>query len=424
MRDLHGEELQRIEHVEKTFSSHCIAHGFEPLRTPTLEYDYVFTRSLGGTSDIVSKEMYVIPPSVADEPSQKSSALHALVVRPEGTAGVVRAINNTGLAKQSGQVKVYYNGSMFRKERPQKGRYREFTQFGVEVMGRDAGQYITDVSVIACAFDALSSLGLTDRVSVCCLYFMFVCFLFFFYLFIMCMCMSLSHSLSLISVSFSPCPALTPSLQSNSWSSTRSEPKSAKMHTLMLFPPFSMCIEENFPRTVSRGTFPLILLLHSHSRISHSFSVPLHPASTNTYTHTYPHTHTNSLSLSHTLHHNITITTITTEPSTRLDRGNPLRVLDSKSLTDIEICRSAPQFSDFLCDESVKRFESIQTALNHLNIPFSLNPHLVRGLDYYTETAFEFISTDSESRQNAVLAGGRYDGLSKELGGPNMPGIG
>ena len=227
-----------------------------------------------------------------------------ITLRPEGTAGVARAFLSNGLA-QNLPLKVFYSGPMFRYERPQKGRRRQFKQVGIELIGIDGSQ--ADVEVISLGNHFLRELGLED--------------------------------------------SFTIELNSLGDPDSRSEYKKA-----------------------------LLEYLSAHKK-------NLSP---------------NSIK--------------------RLEK-NPLRILDSKDKEDQKITADAPLISNSLNDKSKKFFEEIRTGLEKLNISYVINERLVRGLDYYNHTAFEFVS-QSLGAQGALLAGGRYDGLIKQMGGPDTPGIG
>jgi histidyl-tRNA synthetase len=258
------------------------------------EFTEVFSRSLGDTSDIVGKEMYTFDDRGGDR----------LTLRPENTAGVCRALISNGLVHEV-PVKWFYRGPMFRYERPQKGRLRQFHQIGIEVLG--VAGALADVEAIVLAFDILTDLGLGSRVVL-------------------------------------------------------------ELNTL--------------GDAVSRDAYRAVLVDHLER-------------------------HRDRLSA---------------DSLRRLER-NPLRVLDSKDPGDREVVADAPLLDDSLNAASRAFFEAVEKGLDALAIPFRRNPRLVRGLDYYCHTAFEF-TTEALGTQNAVLAGGRYDGLVADLGGPPTAGIG
>lgn len=267
--------------------------GFREIKTPLLEPIEVFKRSVGETSDIVSKEMYTF-----FDRNEKEICL-----RPEATASVVRATLNAGLLHQLPQ-KFFYSGPMFRYERPQKGRLRQFSQMGIEYIG-DATPY-ADLEAISVAWRILTALT--------------------------------------------------------------SAPLTLELN--------SLGDEE------SRALYRTALVEH----LSH------HQAQ------------------------------LSEESQIRLTK-NPLRILDSKEPSDQALLKKAPLLTDFLSPQSKAFQNTLLEGLKTLEIPFTLNPLLVRGLDYYQETAFEF-KTSSLGAQNTVLAGGRYDNLSTLLGGPPLPSVG
>jgi len=293
-RDLLGKDYDTYQFITRTAQNIATRYGFEGIATPIFEFKDVFTRPLGEGSDIVSKEMY----EIADRGGE------ALVLRPEGTAGVARAVISGGLT-QSLPLKLFYDGPMFRYERPQKGRMRQLHQFGVELMGIESP--LADVEVLALAYDFLKELDLHTRTTL-------------------------------------------------------------EINTL----------GDDESRT-----------LYRHSLV------------------TYFTGHKDKLSKDSLM---------------RLEK-NPLRILDSKDDGDKELLSNAPHLSDYLNQNSKEFFARVCQGLETLEIPFTLNSRLVRGLDYYCHTAFEF-TTSELGAQSAVLAGGRYDGLMETLGGPHIPGVG
>lgn len=269
-------------------------YGFAEMATPIMEFKEVFKRTLGDVSDIVSKEMY----EIADRGGEN------IVLRPENTAGIARAVLSNGLT-QSLPLKFFYAGPMFRYERPQKGRLRQLHQIGVELFG--VADPVGDVEVIALAYDTLKALNLHNRVT----------------------------------------------LEIN----TLGDEESRKEYRDQLV--------------------------------------------------TYLKDHRQKLSA---------------DSQMRLDR-NPLRILDTKDEGDKLILKGAPLLSESLNAYSQEMFAKIKGGLELLKIPYQINSHLVRGLDYYCHVAFEFTTTELGS-QGAVLAGGRYDGLVTTMGGPSLPGVG
>lgn len=269
-------------------------YGFGEIQTPVFEFSDVFHRTLGDTSDVVTKETYTF----ADRGGE------SLTLRPELTASVVRAFISGGL-QQDLPCKFFYAGPAFRYERPQKGRFRQFHQFGVELLGVPEPQ--ADVEMIALAWDILGQLGLRDKVQ----------------------------------------------LQLNSLGDAASRES------------YRAALVEYFSQ------------------------------------------HQDKLS---------------NDSKVRLEK-NPLRILDSKDEGDRKIIAGAPKMVACFSDEARVFFAEVQDGLRALGIPFELNERLVRGLDYYNHTVFEFTGTDLGS-QDAVLSGGRYDGLVATMGGQPTAGIG
>lgn len=292
--DIHGETMRRHRHVAETARLVSARHGFEEIVTPIFEFAEVFARTLGETSDVVTKEMYALSDRGGEQ----------LVLRPENTAGVVRAVISGGLA-QHVPLKFFYYGPMFRYERPQKGRQRQFHQIGIELIG--VAEPLADVEVIACGRRILDALGLGGRVT----------------------------------------------LEINSLGDAES-------------------------RNAYRAT-----LVEYLTRFEGDLSA---------------------------------------DSRLRLAR-NPLRILDSKDEGDRRIVAGAPLYADSLNDASRGFFAAVREGLERLGIAHTVNQRLVRGLDYYCHTAFEFTTTDLGA-QGTVMAGGRYDGLVEQMGGPALPGVG
>ncbi|WP_011386904.1 histidine--tRNA ligase [Paramagnetospirillum magneticum] len=292
--DLLPDESRRHRRVEDIAFSAARRYGFGEIMTPIFEFTDVFARTLGETSDVVTKEMYTF--------SDRSG--ESLTLRPEGTAGVARAFISGGLA-QSLPLKLFYRGPMFRHERPQKGRLRQFHQVGVELLGVESP--LADVEVIALAWRVLSELGLASKVRL-------------------------------------------------------------EINTL--------------GDAESRETYRNALVAYL-SQFRESLSE---------------------------------------DSRNRLER-NPLRILDSKDEGDRRIVENAPLMTDSLSPAAREFFTQVTEGLHALGIPFILNPKLVRGLDYYCHTAFEFTTTELGA-QGTVLAGGRYDELIATMGGARTPGIG
>ena len=291
---LFGEEALRFETLTETFKKISRNFGFTPMATPIFEFSQVFTKSLGEGSDIVSKEMY----SFQDRNGE------SFTLRPEGTAGIARAFVSDGLSQHS-PFKVYYHGPMFRYERPQKGRQRQFHQLGVENIG--GTMVFSDLEVIDLGFQFLSSLKIMDR------------------------CELLINSIG--------------------------DEESRHLH------------REQFVKYMTK--FEKELSEESQKRL----------------------------------------------------QTNPLRIFDSKDPNDQKLVSEAPLLKDSLNEESLKIKDQIFEGLTRLNIPFKSVDGLVRGLDYYTHVVFEFVTSDLGA-QGAVLAGGRYDHLISQMGGPEIGGVG
>ena len=294
MRDLYGSELRAFRLVEDTARAAFARHGYEEIRTPILEYVEVFKRSVGESSDIVNKEMYAF----------KDRGDREVVMRPENTAAVVRALIEHKLLGSSDPRLLYYIGPMFRYERMQAGRHRQFWQIGAETFGIASPE--SEAESLLLLFEILKGLGLTQL-----------------------------------------------KLSLNSVGTPESRPA--------FYAAFRAFFQER----------EALFCEDCHRRIDE----------------------------------------------------NPLRVLDCKN----ERCQAAlgghPVITDFLDDASRAHHARLKELLTALAIPFEENPRLVRGLDYYTRTAFEVLSTDLGA-QSALLGGGRYDGLVKQLGGPDTPAFG
>ena len=294
MKDLFGEELFKHQYLRQIFRKLCIFYNYEEIATPLVEHIQIFNRSLGETSDIVSKEMYNFTDQGDDH----------LVLRPEGTAALARAYISNNF-QQKLINKYFYIGSMFRRERPQSGRLRQFNQFGLEFFG--VRNIMSDLEVILVADKFLSEVGIRDNIR----------------------------------------------LELNSLGNKESREKYVKSLTEFFIKKKNHLSEESLRR---------------------------------------------------------------------LDK-NPLRILDSKNSEDLQIIKECPKINSFFDKESRDFFDGITTGLNQLGIKFELNPSLVRGLDYYNHTAFEY-KTFEEKSQNTILAGGRYDSLVKMLGGDESTGVG
>jgi histidyl-tRNA synthetase len=293
-RDILPDEMRRHRAVIDTARALAERYGYLEMATPVFEFTEVFKRTLGDTSDVVTKEMYTFSTKGGEE----------ITLRPEATAGNARAFISGGLAQQL-PLKYFYAGPMFRHERPQKGRQRQFHQIDVELLG--VADPLADIEIIAIGADVLDALGTLDRTVL-------------------------------------------------------------ELNTL----------GDSESRRAYRAA--LVEYFQDHrARLS----------------------------------------------ADSLDRleWNPLRILDSKNEGDRRVIADAPLFGDYLNQESRNFFDEVKAGLEALDIAYQVNPRLVRGLDYYTHTAFEF-TTRELGAQGAVLAGGRYDGLIEAIGGPPTPGIG
>jgi histidyl-tRNA synthetase len=294
-QDLVGTEARTLTLIEDHARAVAELYNFKEIRLPLLERIDLYERSTGETSDIVQKQMYVV------QRHDESQGEGDMILRPEGTPGVVRAYIEQGLDRRDPEQRFFYSGPMFRYERPQKGRYRQFHQFGVEVFGRpDAA---CDAELIIMIDDLRKQLGLSFET------------------------------------------------QLNSLGDANCRPK-----------------------------FREALLEFGRS-------------------------HFNELC---------------EDCRQRLER-NPLRLLDCK--IDVRLAELAPKSSDYLCDDCRKHFDAVVELISKAGVPHTVNHRLVRGLDYYTRTTFEVVSSGLGA-QNTAVAGGRYDGLVSQLGGSSVPGTG
>lgn len=270
------------------------SYGFKEIRTPVFEHTELFNRSVGDTTDVVQKEMYTFITKGGD----------TVTLRPEGTAGAARAMLEHGVYNDGYPIKAYYITSCYRYEKPEKGRQREFHQFGMEVYG--APSYFADAEVICAANSIFGRLGVKNL-----------------------------------------------SLEINSIGCSKCRPK---YHT---------ALKEYF------GAHESDLCDTCRSR---------------------------------------------------LDR-NPMRILDCKSPVCSEIAKNAPTVLDFICEDCSAHFDGVKSCLDAAGLEYQVNPTIVRGLDYYTRTVFEFVSNNIGA-QGTVCGGGRYDGLIEELGGQPTPSLG
>src|SRR5215469_18203377 len=291
--DLLGAASRAMLQAESAARALMPRYGVGEIRVPALERIQLYQRSTGETSDVVEKQMYTF--------SDRDEAETVVALRPEGTPGVVRAYIEAGLDRSDPEQRFFYSGPMFRRERPQKGRYRQFYQFGVEVFGRaDA------------ACDAELLIMINDY----------------------CKALRLSARMEINSIGDATCrPAFREALVK--WGREHWDELCEDCHN-------------------------------------------------------------------------------------RIDR-NPLRLLDCK--IDAKLAASAPNSLDYLCDDCRAHFDTVRGTLDAAGVEYQVNPRLVRGLDYYTRTAFE-IMAEGLGAQSTIIAGGRYDGLVEAMGGAAVPGIG
>ena len=281
-----------FDFVLRTLTAPALAAGYELIELPIFEDTELFTRGVGESTDVVSKEMYTF----------EDRGGRSITLRPEGTAGVMRAVIEHNLDRGQLPVKLFYRGPFFRAERPQAGRYRQFYQFGIEAIGLNDPQL--DAEVIAIAFEGYRRIGL----------------------------------------------------------------KNFSLH--------------------------LTSLGDSESRASHRSRLMEY------------------------------IDSLDRDEETRnRAKKNPLRLFDDKRPEIQKLMAQAPLLLDFLNDESKNNFGEVQDALSSIDIPFEINPRMVRGLDYYTGTTFEFVHSGLGA-QSGIGGGGRYDGLMSTLGGQDLSGIG
>ena len=293
-KDILPENVAGWNYVEQKIRDICARFGYEEIRTPMFEHTELFHRGIGEGTDVVDKEMYTFT----------DRGGRSITLRPENTASAVRAYLQNKLYGDSALTKLFYIGSMFRYDRPQAGRMREFHQFGVEALGE--ANPAVDAEIILLAMEFLKSLGLKDL------------------------------KLSLNSVG---CPSCRPA--------------------------YRQALQEYFR----------------------------------------PH-----------------LEELCGDCKDRFERS-PLRILDCKADADKAFMAGAPKITDCLCDECREHFEQVQSLLTEAGVEFELDPRLVRGLDYYTKTAFE-IKYAPLGAQSAVAGGGRYDGLIEEMGGNPTPAVG
>ncbi|WP_339410400.1 histidine--tRNA ligase [Pseudomonas sp. EA_35y_Pfl2_R5] len=295
MNDILPEQTPLWRYFETTVASLLDGYGYRQIRMPIVEFTELFKRSIGEVTDIVEKEMYTFEDRNGD----------SLTLRPEGTAACVRAVLEHGLVGGGQPQKLWYIGPMFRHERPQKGRYRQFHQIGVEAFNIDGPDI--DAELIVLTWRLWGLLGIRDAVK----------------------------------------------LELNSLGTSAA-------------------------RAVYRDALVEFLTAHADQL---------------------------------------------DEDSRRRMSSNPLRVLDSKVPETQALLVNAPKLADYLDEESRLHFEGLKARLDAAGVPYVINPKLVRGLDYYSKTVFEWV-TDQLGSQGTVCAGGRYDGLVEQMGGKPTPGVG
>ncbi len=294
--DLYGIDAKKRKYVNEVIDAICEKYNYSYIETPIFESSELFHRSVGESSDIVTKETYDF----------KDRGDRPITLRPEGTAGIVRSfIENKMYGNLSEVVKVYYNGPMFRYERPQSGRTRQFTQFGIEALGSD--DILTDAEIISLAYNTYKLLGIDVVVQI------------------------------------------------NSLGDSESR--------------------------------------NNYREALYNYFKP-------------------------------NIDKFCDDCKDRIEK-NPLRILDCKIDADNKLMKYAPKTLDYLNEESKNRFEKLQEYLDLMEINYEINTNLVRGLDYYNHTIFEFVGDIPEfGSQNVLGGGGRYNGLVEELGGPVIPAVG
>ncbi|MEI6580131.1 MAG: histidine--tRNA ligase [Eubacteriales bacterium] len=292
--DILPSEVHKNQFIENTMLEIAGKFGFKEIRTPVFEFTELFTRSVGETTDVVQKEMYTF----------NDKGGRSITLRPEGTAGAVRAFLEHSLYNEAFPQKVCYLTSCYRYEKPQAGRLREFHQFGVECFG--TASPAADAEVVSLANEIFTFLGVKNL------------------------------KLELNSIG---CPAC-------------------------------------------RTQYHAALKIYFEAKKGELCSTCLD----------------------------------------RLER-NPMRILDCKSPVCSQIAAGAPVMIDYICKDCAEHFEAVKKYLTAMNLQYSINPRIVRGLDYYTRTVFEFVSTEIGA-QGTVCGGGRYDGLVEEMGGPSIPSLG
>ena len=293
-KDILPVQVGNWNYIENKIRNICKRYGYEEIRTPIFEHTELFQRGIGEGTDVVDKEMYTF----------EDRGGRSITLRPENTASAVRAYLQNKLFADKSLVKLFYTGSMFRYDRPQAGRLREFHQFGVEALGEK--NPAIDAEIILLAVDFLTELGLNDLK---------------------------------LKINTVGCPKCRPVYR---------------------------------------------------QKLQHFFSDKLNE--------------------------------LCSDCQKRFDK-NPMRILDCKADHDKEFMQDSPKIKDCLCDECREHFENVQKLLKAANVDFTIDDRLVRGLDYYTKTAFE-IQYPPLGAQSAIAGGGRYDGLIEEIGGNPTPAVG
>ena len=292
-KDIFFEEIELWEKIEENIKEICNEYNIKQIRTPIFEATELFARGVGDETDIVNKEMYTF----------LDKGGRSITLRPELTAGVVRAYIENGFSSRISPVKLWYTGTMYRYEKMQKGRYREFSQFGVEIFGSKS--ILADVEVISVACKLFEKLGILDKLT-----------------------------LNLNSIGCKECRA-------------------------------------NYIKALKEYLSDKIDGMCEDCKVRYN--------------------------------------------------KNPMRIIDCKQEKCQDIKKGLPIILDYLCEDCKKDFEDLKQILNELNIKYKIDPNIVRGLDYYNKTVFEFISEDLNL---AVGGGGRYDGLVENLGGNSTPAVG
>lgn len=292
-RDVFGDEMKMWQYIEGKIRDICASYQVNEIRTPVFEATNLFERGVGDETDIVNKEMYTF----------LDKGGRSITLRPELTAGVVRAYIENGMSSMASPLKLWYIGNLYRYEKMQKGRYREFSQFGLEIFGTDS--YLADIEVISLSYALFKELGLADKLT-----------------------------LSVNSIGCSKC----------------------------------------------RGEYIKKLKAYVKPRLDHMCETC----------------------------------------KVRYEK-NPMRIIDCKEERCREQLKEVPYITDCLCEECSTDFEKVKTMLDQIGIPYVIDKTIVRGLDYYNKTVFEFISKDFNI---AAGGGGRYDTLVSILDGPETPAVG